>query len=252
MSESTPKVNKKTKIELPSQNEMEKFPIPDEPLSWEFLQQLHEPEEMERLIKERHGLDSGELFTHTPQKDRHKTVFDRHYLLKLALFRLEIVDWSRIEEFFDTELKDHGKTDLKKLLMVIISRYFSGTLKTKISINIRDIEFSVKRAAEKFKCRIPIDRICRKTLLPIKKVFSKPPIYFYTDINVDFDDLCNYFLISIQNEKSKKSGIDAGKVNSLAMQTSIFFSKEARAFLPNNISRARNEAKRKAREAEQD
>lgn len=127
------------RVELPSQNEVENWPIPDEPLSWEFLQQLHEPEEVKSLIKERHGLNSEDLFKKIPNAGCGRTKFDEYYLLKLALFRLECIKAGRIASYFDYECKDHRYTsndkDYRTILPVICYLYFSDLLKLKISLN---------------------------------------------------------------------------------------------------------------------
>ena len=95
-----PKKVEHRKVEVPSQHEIENLPIPEEPLSWEFLQQLHDPEEDKQLIRERHGLSSEELFVKTPNPNNPNTKFDEYYLFKFALFRLECIDWKRISDFF--------------------------------------------------------------------------------------------------------------------------------------------------------
>lgn len=232
------------RVELPSQYEAENWPIPEEPLSWEFLQQLHEPEECKRLIKERHGLKPEELFVKTPNPDNSTTKFDEYYLLKLALFRLERVGWKRISHFFDKEFEDFGETDITHVLVTSCSMYFTNKLKSKIKLNFNDIGFSIKRIAESDNCRNLVDKICGVTSLPINKIFLKPLRQANSNSRFDLQDLCEYFLQSIT--KSSKASLSEKETSLIKSMVSQSFSKEARAFLPKNVTKARNEARKKA------
>lgn len=247
MSAESPLKSKKIErreVELPSQNEMENLPIPDEPLPWDYLQQLHDSEEYKRLIKERHGLKPGELFVKTPNPDNSTTKFDEYYLLKLALFRLECVNWKRISGFFDKELSDFGETNIHGMLRVVCSRYFTGKLKNSIIRNFNNTDFIVKRHAENNNCRKLVDDICRMTSLPINKIFLKPLRQKDHNSRFDFKDLCKYFLQSIN--QSQNANLSKNEASLMAVMISQNFSKEARAFLPKNITKARNEARKKA------
>ena len=78
--------------------------LPESVLPLNFLEQLHEPEEIVQLIKERHGLNKGDLFLHTADSGTSMDIFDRNTLLKFALMRLECVDYKTISNFFNYEI----------------------------------------------------------------------------------------------------------------------------------------------------
>jgi hypothetical protein len=247
MSAESPLKSKKIErreVELPSQNEMENLPIPDEPLSWEFLQQLHGVEEFRKLIKERHCLNLEELFKHVPSSENPSSKFDQYYLLKIALFRLESINWTRITDFFDLEFHDYGKTDLYSVISIVYSKYFTNKLKNKITKNSNDIDFTVKRQAEMYNCRNLVNDICLRTSLPINRVFSRPfQKPRYSDV-YDFEDLCQYFLQSIT--RSSDVHLSDKRTPVIGAMVVKYFSKEARAFFLQNITKARNEARKKA------
>lgn len=232
------------KIELPSQNELENWLIPEDPLSWEFLQQLHDPEEVKKLIKERHGLDFRDLFEQIPNANNPIVKFDEYYLLKLAIFRLECMDWKRVSNFFDEEFKDFGKTDIVDVLKNSCARCFTDKLKSKIKLNFNDIGFTVKRIAESDNCVSLVESICKRTQLPVDLVFSRSFIKTKLDSKFSFKDVCYYFLQSITD--NRKLDLPAHDAALVRIKISQFFSKEARSFLPNNVSKARIEARMKA------
>jgi hypothetical protein len=197
------------------------------------------------LIRERHGLSSEELFVKTPNPNNPNTKFDEYYLLKLAVFRLECIDWKMISDFFDREFNDFGKTNnIYALIHAVCSKHFTDKLKYKIKHNLNNIEFTVKRQAENDKCRNLVDGICKKTSLPINKIFLKPFQWSKYSSQFNFKYLCQYFLQSIT--KSSKASLSEKEASLIKSMVSQSFSKEARAFLPKNVTKARNEARKKA------
>lgn len=214
------------KIELPSQNEVENWSIPDEPLSWESLQKLHDPEEVKKLIKERHGLNFEDLFEKTPNTNTSRVKFDEYYLIKLAIFRLECINWLKISEFLDEEFNDYGNTHIQHNIKTISSKYFSDKLKARIKSNFDSIGFCAKRIAELFGCRDVVDKICQETLLPIDKVFQKT-LQYKRKGKFDFCDICNLFLRSIQRQA--KPDLSAGDANLIDVLVSHFFFKRSQS-----------------------
>jgi hypothetical protein len=190
-------------------------------------------------------LSSEELFVKTPNPNNPNTKFDEYYLLKLAVFRLECIDWKMISDFFDREFNDFGKTNnIYALIHAVCSKHFTDKLKDKIKQNLNNIEFTVKRQSESNNCRNLVDEIRRMTSLPINKIFLKPLRQKHYDGRFDFKDLCKYFLQSIT--KSSKASLSEKEASLIKSMVSQSFSKEARAFLPKNVTKARNEARKKA------
>jgi hypothetical protein len=196
------------------------------------------------LIKERHGLDFKDLFKQILNANNPVVKFDEYYLLKLAIFRLECMDWKRVSNFFDEEFKDFGKTDIVNALKVSCAICFTNKLKSKIKLNFNDIGFTVKRIAESNNCVSLVGSICKRTQLPVDIVFSRPFAFSKTNSRFSFKDVCYYFLQFITgNLKLVLPAHETALIRSLVSQC---FSKEARSFLPQNISKTRIEARKKA------
>jgi hypothetical protein len=178
MSAESPLKSKKVeprKVELPSQLEVENWPIPEEPLSWEFLQALKDPEEVKKLIQERHGINFSNILN---LRNVQLRKYSPEQLTTLALMRLEAVPNFEVAGWLEDALS-LDPISSRDVLFAISTRYFSEQILDRIKITTKSI-FSTMRLIEMAGNIHSINRIMKKSGKSLGEIF-RPYVFFISD-----------------------------------------------------------------------
>lgn len=225
--------------------------LPHEVLSFDVLKQLHEPEEIISLILERHGLDESALFLKTANSGTSMDIFDKNYLLKFVLMRLECVDYKTIADFFNYEVHRTKEYNVLQTMWAGANTYFTPQLKQKIKSNFESIDFAYTRhlsdphvheSTNKILDRVGIrtfSELFVRTLTFSERGSSQDKFSFPEIIEAFKLRIVDMLEFNVTFERMHK--VDTQKNRRKLMRTwSYYFSQKCLDVLPQNIAKISN------------